>query len=78
MKTAISVPDQVFEAAEELARRLGVSRSQLYSSAVAKFLETNRSTGVTALLDQVYSKEDSTIGNESMTFQLDALPEENW
>ena len=78
MKTAISVPDHVFEAAEELARRLGVSRSELYASAVAKFVELNRSAGVTALLDQVYAEEGSAVGNEIMAMQLDALPEENW
>ena len=78
MKTAISVPDHVFEAAEELARRLGVSRSELYSSAVARFLEDNRSVGVTALLDQVYSDEDSSVGDDIMAMQLGALPEENW
>jgi metal-responsive CopG/Arc/MetJ family transcriptional regulator len=78
VKTAISVPDHVFEAAEELARRLGVSRSELYSSAVAQFLEENRSIGVTALLDQVYSEEDSKVGDDIMALQLDALPEETW
>jgi metal-responsive CopG/Arc/MetJ family transcriptional regulator len=78
MKTAISIPDHVFQAAEELARRLGVSRSLLYSSAVAEFIEANRSKGVTELLDQVYSNEGSGISRESMAFQLNALPEENW
>jgi len=78
MKTAISLPDHVFQAAEELASRLGVSRSQLYSSAVTKFIEANRSKGVTELLDQVYSNEGSGIDRESMAFQLDTLPEENW
>ncbi|QHO91778.1 hypothetical protein CWT12_11325 [Actinomyces sp. 432] len=34
MKTAVSIPDPVFQEAEELARRLGWSRSQLYTKAV--------------------------------------------
>lgn len=78
MKTAISVPDHVFQAAEELAHRLGLSRSELYSSAVAKYLELNRSKGVTAQLNEVYSDEDSAVGNNLMTLQLDALPREDW
>ena len=38
MKVAISVPDPVFEAGEYLARQLKVSRSQLYSDALAAHL----------------------------------------
>ena len=78
MKTAISLPDQIFEAAEELAQRLGVSRSQLYASAVANFVELNRTTRVTELLDQVYSADASAIEDGPMALQLDALPDENW
>ena len=78
MKTAISVPDHVFEAAEEFARRMGLSRSELYSSAVAEYLEVNRSSGVTAQLNQVYSDEDSAISENLMTFQLNSLPQDDW
>jgi predicted DNA-binding protein len=34
MKTAISLPDEVFESAEQLAKRLGKSRSELYALAI--------------------------------------------
>ena len=37
MKTAISIPDEVFQKAERLAQRLKKSRSQLYSEAVAEY-----------------------------------------
>ena len=37
MKTAVTIPDPVFKAAEKLAKRLGVSRSELYARAVAEF-----------------------------------------
>ena len=40
MKIAISVPDEVFEAGEHLAHQLGISRSQLYSDALAGFDRT--------------------------------------
>ncbi len=78
MKTAISVPDHVFEAAEEYARRMGLSRSELYSSAVAEFLEVNRSSGVTARLNQVYRDSDSAISKDLMAFQLNSLPQDDW
>jgi len=38
MKTAISIPDDVFAAADKLARERGQSRSQLYSRAVREYL----------------------------------------
>ena len=34
MKTAVSIPDAVFDAAERLAERLGLSRSELYARAI--------------------------------------------
>ena len=42
MKTAISVPNDVFESADELADELGVSRSALYSTAMAEYLAKHR------------------------------------
>ena len=53
MKTAISIPDDVFEDAERLARRLGHSRSQLYSRAVREFVARHEPDRVTAALDAI-------------------------
>lgn len=54
MKTAVSLPDSVFEAAEQLAKRLQLSRSELYAKAIATFVSEHRGRGVTELLNQVY------------------------
>jgi metal-responsive CopG/Arc/MetJ family transcriptional regulator len=51
MKTAISIPDDVFEDAERLARRLGHSRSQLYSRALREFVARHEPDRVTTALD---------------------------
>ena len=56
MKTAISIPDTLFNAAEKLARRLGLSRSGLYQRAIAHFLERQSSEVVRKSLDNVYAK----------------------
>lgn len=61
MKTAISVPDDVFEAAEDLAKELGVSRSQLYARAVAEYIAQHRDDKVTAKLNEVYSGVDARL-----------------
>lgn len=61
MKTAISLPDDLFEAAEDLARELGVSRSQLYARAVADYVARRRDEEVTAKLNEVYSQAEARL-----------------
>ena len=58
MKTAISILDSTFHAADALARKLGVSRSELYAKAVAELLARQDGEEVRARLDQVYAESD--------------------
>ncbi len=57
MKTAISIPDALFESADALADRLGVSRSALYARALEAFLADQRKGAITRRLDAVYERE---------------------
>lgn len=59
MKTAISIPDDLFASADELASRLGVSRSQLYADAVAEYLARHRGQDVTARLNAAYADDEA-------------------
>lgn len=58
MKTAVSIPDDLFASADELADRLGVSRSELYARAVEEYLAKHRHADVTAQLNAVYGGDD--------------------
>jgi metal-responsive CopG/Arc/MetJ family transcriptional regulator len=58
MKTAISVPDDVFEGVERLAQRTGRSRSELFSSAMAQYLASHDPERVTAAIDRVVATLD--------------------
>jgi hypothetical protein len=58
MKTAISIPDLLFIAADRAAKRLGISRSELYQKALASYLEAQGDSGLTEQLNQVYTDED--------------------
>ena len=78
MKTAISLPDAVFEAAEQVAHRLGISRSELYARAVAAFVAEHNDEDITAQLNQVYVAEDSTLDSVVMQLQMLSLPQEDW
>ena len=61
MKTAISLPDDLFQSADKLAVEMGVSRSELYATAVAEYLAKHRDEDVTALLNEVYREESSRL-----------------
>jgi hypothetical protein len=78
MKTAISVPNAVFEAAELLARRLGMSRSELYTTALARFMADYDDRAVTEALDTLYSELDSTLDPVLAAMQRRALAGESW
>lgn len=55
MKTAISLPDKLFQEADEFANRAGLSRSELYATAVAEYLARRNDAVITARLDAVYA-----------------------
>jgi predicted transcriptional regulator len=80
MKTAVSIPDPVFEAAEDLAKRLGKSRSQLYAEALRHYLERHRDQDITRRLNEVFDAEPGLAGLDPMLkeMQYRALPKENW
>jgi len=61
MKAAVSIPDPVFEAADKLARRMGVSRSRLYSVALQRFVQDHDDEAITAKLNEVYATEASEL-----------------
>jgi predicted transcriptional regulator len=80
MKTAISLPDPLFRSAEQLAKRLKVSRSALYATAVADYVAQHQRNSVTARLNEVYGEggEDSTLDPVVAGLQWHSLPKDEW
>ena len=80
MKTAISIPDDIFEGAERAAKALGLSRSELYATAVREFVERYRTDNVTERLDRVYAQDDSSSSLDARLRALQAysLDSEDW
>jgi len=78
MKTAISIPDEIYHSADQLAKRLGMSRSELYSKAVLNYINAHKNDAVTKALDQIYAKEKSEIDPVINVMQLRSLPKEAW
>ena len=71
MKTAISVPDRVFRSAEQLAARLGLSRSELYSRALAALVDKHQDDVITSRLNEIYGpdRENSSLDTELALLQ---------
>lgn len=78
MKTAISIPDPIFNDAESLAHRLGISRSQLYAKAVAEYTKLRQTENITEMLNNVYSVENLTLDKELSSMQFESLKKEEW
>ncbi len=76
MKTAISVPEPIYVAAERLAHQLGISRSELYATAVSDFIRTHQGDQITAQLNRVYATEDSALDPVLVQIQALSLPRE--
>jgi predicted transcriptional regulator len=56
MKVAVSVPDDVFEEAEQLARRMKRSRSEVYSRALAEYVARHAPDRVTEAMDRALAE----------------------
>jgi len=78
MKVALSIPDDLFESAETLGKRLGVSRSRLYATALAEFVAKHRGRKVTEALDRVYGTEDSRLDSRVRRLQQQSLERDTW
>jgi len=78
MKTAISIPDPLFQAAEIFAKRLNKSRSQFYAEAVAEYMNTHKNKDVTKALDEIYADESSTVDSELYRMQVRSIVKEEW
>ena len=78
MKTAISISDDLFLAAEGHAKRIGFSRSQLYATALAEYLKSQRHCGVREALDRVYGLRQSGVDPLMDSMQRASINPEDW
>mgnify|MGYP006310565267 CR=1 FL=1 len=73
MKTAISIPDDLFISAERVSKQLGIPRSQLYAWALEEFLSHHSKEKILEKLNDIYEKEDSTIENALLKAQTETI-----
>jgi Ribbon-helix-helix protein, copG family len=78
MKTAISLPDDLFAAADALAERLGMSRSKLFANAVAEFVAKHQGRRVTSRLDAIYGDDPGGLDPALRAAQTRTLGRGDW
>ncbi len=79
MKTAVSIPDRIYEAAERYARRRGIPRSQVYAQALARFMaEQESNQDLTAALNRVSQEVDTTLDEFGKTASRRTLARSDW
>jgi hypothetical protein len=86
MKTAVSIPDNVFYAAERQAEYMGISRSALYNNAITDYLAKNDKSWITEKINEVlskpenkdYLKEFEPFMNASLESLRELLKDDTW
>ena len=78
MKTAISIPNPVFETARRLAQKMGVSLSELYTVALSAYAANYQGENVTEKLDEIYEKEPSALDAGLVVLQVTSIGSESW
>ena len=78
MKTAISLPDDLFRLAEAAARRLRISRSELYANAIKAYLERQQDAAITERLNMIYSRQPAKLDAALHRAQLKSLEKDAW
>ena len=78
MKTAVSIPRPLFEAADRLADSLGIPRSQLYARAIERYVAEVQEQNITAQFNKVYADEKVELDPVLAFLQWASIPRERW
>ncbi len=78
MKTAISVPDDVFQLSERLAKKLKVSRSKVFAMGVKKLAEEYDENDIIAKINAVCDEVDTSLNPAIKQYQSKRVGREKW
>ena len=82
MKTAISIPDELFNKVDELAAELHLSRSQIFTDAVIEYLKRQQNLKILEAINTVYSDdetdEEKRFREEGKKHYAGLLKDEKW
>jgi metal-responsive CopG/Arc/MetJ family transcriptional regulator len=69
MKTAVSIPNDIFQGAERLARRTRRSRSRLFSDALREYLARHSPDKITEAMDQALANIGKDLDEQKDSFR---------
>jgi hypothetical protein len=78
MKTAISIPDDLFEQAEIVAKELGLSRSRLVQTALKEFIDRRHEADITRRLNKSYSEHPEPVTPLQKRLLREAMRRNEW
>ena len=78
MKTAVSIPDAIFEQAERFARRAKRSRSQLFSDALEEYLARHSPDEITDAMNRVIDVTGDAVDPFTAAASQRALAKVEW
>lgn len=78
MKTAVSIPDHIYLAADRFARDRGLTRSRLYAQALADFLTRDQGDEITQKLNEIYGRVQAELPPDLVEMQALSIDREAW
>ena len=78
MKTAVSISDDLFAKAEKYAKRKKMSRSSLYSKALADYLKKEEKRKLISQINKVCQEVDTSLNPFWKKMQAGVLAKEEW
>lgn len=78
MKTAISLPDDLFILADEFARRRGMSRSELYAIALRDYIDAHRRDNLTEQINAACANLDTMLPKDVADVTRRKLLDTEW
>ena len=78
MKTAISLPDDLFSIAEEVAKQQGISRSELYATALRAYIDAHRQDRLLDAINQTCAELDTALPDDIAQMTRKRLLEPEW
>ena len=78
MKTAVSIKDAIFQNAENYAKKVKISRSQLYSEAVEEYLLKHNEADIIARINAVCEKVDTSLDPAIRQYQSRVVKKDKW
>ena len=78
VKASVTIPNAILKAADELAHRIGISRSRLCTLALESIVQEHDDEAITAKINEVYANESSSLDPVLESIQYPSIEKNKW